>query len=442
MQRYVSLLFRPDLLENEDQHEGSDGGADDRADRAAAALRSQNVLHDKPDQHRAGNAEKDGQEAALRLALVSGRDGLGQNPRNSTHDNPPDNVSHITCKIALRAKGFQVPRDGHNLRVVSSEDFAVLTYEEQVARLQSLGEQALDRFGVEPVEINPLAHFENTSFYVKAATGDEFNLRISRPGQQSQATLQSEIEFLTALRAEGFRVPEPYQHRIVEVGAEGVPEERNVVLFRWMHGEFLRDKLTPVEARLIGQMMAQLHAFTTRWQRPPSFQRASLHAWALTERKPSRIDQPIEGLPEEDRLLLLELDKQARDMLRSLPQTPETFGLIHSDLHVGNVLVEDGHLNVIDFDDTGFGFLYYDFGAALGFHLLEPLYQPIREALLAGYEEVRPLPPNTRELLNAFIKIRMTGVSRWIMDRVDNPRLKDTGPSWVHGFCEGMRTLD
>ncbi len=326
--------------------------------------------------------------------------------------------------------------------MVSSEEFATLSYEEQVARLQSLGERALAHFEVELVEIKPLAHFENTSFYIKTATGEEFNLRISRPGQQSRTTLQSEIEFLAALRAERFRVPEPYQNRIVQAGADGVPEERNVVLFRWMHGEFLRDRLTPVEARLIGQTMAHLHDFAARWQRPANFQRANLHDWALTERKPSRIDHPIEGLPEEDRLLLLELDQQARNLLRSLPKTPETFGLIHSDLHVGNVLVEDGNLNVIDFDDTGFGFLYYDFGAALGFHLLEPLYEPIRESMLAGYDEVRPLPPNTRELLDSFIKVRMTGVSRWIMDRVDNPRLKDTGPSWVHGFCEGMRTLD
>lgn len=325
--------------------------------------------------------------------------------------------------------------------MISSEDFAALSYEEQVARLQLLGESALNHLQLETAEVKLLAHFENTSFYVRTAAGEEFNLRISRPGQQSTSTLQSEVDFLDALRADGFRVPEPYQNRIIEAETEAVPESRNVVLFRWMHGEFLRDKLTPVEARLIGQTMAQLHSFTRCWHQPSAFHRANLHDWAFADRKPSRIDHPIDGLPEEDRLLILNLELEARDLLQSLPQTPESFGLIHSDLHVGNLLLEGGQLNVIDFDDTGFGFLYYDFGAALGFHLLDPLYIPIRDALLAGYEEVRPLPPNTRELLDAFLKVRMNGVSRWIMDRVDNPLLKDVGPSWVHGFCEGMRTL-
>lgn len=324
--------------------------------------------------------------------------------------------------------------------MISPEEFAALTYEDQVSRLQTLGLQALEAFGVEALEIKPLVHFENTTFYVDSEQG-EFNLRISRPGQQSLSTLESELAFLMALRAKGFRVPAPYQGRIVTVGTEGIPEERNVALFGWMNGEFLRDKLTPVEARLIGQTMAKLHEFSVKWNPPSGFERANLHSWALQDRKPARIDNPIEGFAEEDRLMLLELEQEARILIQSLPQTPDIYGLIHSDLHVGNVLIGGDHLNVIDFDDTGYGFFYYDLGAALGFHLSEPLFEPIRDAMLGGYEEVRPLPPNTRELLNAFIKVRLSGVSRWIMDRVDNPRLKEEGPIWVHNFCEGMRTL-
>ena len=325
--------------------------------------------------------------------------------------------------------------------MISPQEFAALTYEEQTARLRVLGEIALLQLDLEWEEMKLLAHFENTSFYIRTTGGEQFNLRISRPGQQTKTTLQSEIDLLDALRTAGFRVPEPFRNQVVDVECDEVPEVRHVVLFRWMHGEFLRDKLTPSEAPLIGQVMARLHEFTERWQRPANFERSDLHAWALTERKPSRIDRAIEGLPEEDRLFLLDLEKQGRDLIQSLPRTPATFGLIHSDLHVGNLLLENGHLNVIDFDDAGFGFLYYDFGAALGFHLLDPLYVPIRDAILSGYEEVRPLPPNTGELLDAFVNVRMNGVSRWIMDRVDNPMLKEIGPSWVRGFCQGMRML-
>lgn len=326
--------------------------------------------------------------------------------------------------------------------MVTVEEFSALTQEEQIARIQELGERALVEFGVKPTEIKPLVHFENTTYYITSDQG-EFNLRISRPGVQTVDTLQSEMEFLTALRGEGFRVPEPYQNRLVTVGAPGVPEERHVALLGWMHGEFLRDRLTPVEARLIGRTMARLHDFSLRWERPTTFMRPHLYEWAISDRLPKRqFDEPISGLPEEDRLFLLELELEARAVFAELPRTPETYGLIHSDLHVGNLLLEDGHINVIDFDDTGFGFFYFDFAAALGFHLQGEQFVEIRDAMLSGYEEVRPLPPQTRKLLRAFLRIRMGGVSRWILDRVDNPQLRETGPEWVHQFCEGLRRLD
>lgn len=325
--------------------------------------------------------------------------------------------------------------------MISSEEFAGLTYEEQVANLQRLGEKALHDFGVQALEIKTLVHFENTTFYVNSPEG-EFNLRISRPGTQTLETIESEVHFLSALRSDGFRVPSPYQNRIVTNSDKEVPDERHSVLFHWMHGDLIRDQLTTSVSRLVGQSLAKLHEFVSTWERPATFYRAQLHQWLFNKRKPTRIDQPVDGLSEDDRYMLLQIEEEARVLVPTLPQTSDRFGLIHADLHGGNLLIEDGQLNMIDFDDCGFGYFYYDFGAALGFQLSDPYFQELKEAMLNGYEEVRPLPPQTRELIDFFIKLRMTGVSRWIMDRVDNPRLKEAGPEWVRRFCEGMRTLD
>ncbi|MBC8065600.1 MAG: phosphotransferase [Chlorobia bacterium] len=322
--------------------------------------------------------------------------------------------------------------------MISPEEFGAFTQEEQIARLQQLGEKALAEFGVSPIEIKPLVHFENTTFYVKCAEG-EFNLRISRPGQQTLATLESEIAFLHALREHQFRVPEPYLGKVVTVETQEVPEPRNVVLLRWMHGEFLRDRLTPKEARLIGIVMARLHEFAQTWKPPAGLERIHLHDWALQDRGVHRIDKPIEGLSEEDRRFVVDMDREARHALAKLEKSPLNYGLIHSDLHIGNILLEGEELNVIDFDDTGYGFLYYDFAAALAFHLNEERYEAIQEAMLEGYESIRPLPPQTIDFLPLFLRIRLGGVSRWILDRVDNPSLREVGPGWVHHFCQGLR---
>lgn len=323
---------------------------------------------------------------------------------------------------------------------ITEQAFTGLSQDEQIEGLRHLGLVALREFEVTPSEIRPLVHFENTTFNVNSPQG-EFNLRISRPGTQNLQTLESEIHFLTALRESGFRVPTPYQDRIVTAEHPSVPEPRNVALLGWMDGEFLRDHFSPVEAKLIGRFMAELHEFVGTWTPPAGFQRHHLRDWALEPRPTYRIDEPIEGFPEEDRMLILEIDEEIRAMHASLPRTAENYGLIHSDLHVGNVLLEGDHINVIDFDDTGYDFFYYDFAAALAFHLSEPHFFELQAAMLAGYQEVRPLPPNTVELLEPFLRIRVGGVSQWILGRVDNPKLREEGPQWVRHFCDGLRRL-
>ena len=45
----------------------------------------------------------------------------------------------------------------------------------------------------------------------------------------------------------------------------------------------------------------------------------------------------------------------------------ERFGLVHADLRLANLLVEDEKVNVIDFDDCGYSWFMYDFGTAVSF---------------------------------------------------------------------------
>ena len=304
-----------------------------------------------------------------------------------------------------------------------------------------LGEKALKAFEVVPSEIRSLVHFENTTFYVDSDKG-EFNLRISRPGPQSIGTLNSEILLLSALRGAGFRVPAPYQDRLVTIGIEEVPQERHVALLGWMHGEFRKQSLTPQMASDIGVLMAKLHEFTSRWRPPLGFTRNQLHSWIDEPRTGHPIEAPIDGLSEEDRSYLRRADIDARNLLRILPRTPESFGLIHADLHLGNLLFEGDEINVIDFDDCGFGFFLYDFASALGFRVNEPDFPAARQAMLEGYCSVRPLPPDTENLLDAFIKVRLNGVAHWVLERIDNPALREVGPEWATRFCAGMRKLD
>jgi Ser/Thr protein kinase RdoA (MazF antagonist) len=48
-----------------------------------------------------------------------------------------------------------------------------------------------------------------------------------------------------------------------------------------------------------------------------------------------------------------------------LPQDIDSYGLIHSDIHQQNMLVNDNHISVLDFDDCQYGFFALDIGIAL-----------------------------------------------------------------------------
>jgi Ser/Thr protein kinase RdoA (MazF antagonist) len=102
---------------------------------------------------------------------------------------------------------------------------------------------------------------------------------------------------------------------------------------------------------------------------------------------------------------------------------PDRFGLIHADLHFGNLVHHRGWPRLFDFDDLSFGFLAHDLIHCLYF--AESKERPaFREALLEGYAAVRPLPPELDTilpLLRQSFRLRAMG---WLTTRSDNPRLR------------------
>ena len=70
---------------------------------------------------------------------------------------------------------------------------------------------------------------------------------------------------------------------------------------------------------------------------------------------------------------------------------------------------------MIDFDDSGWGYRSYDLATALIQRVDDPAYDALREALLDGYQTVRPVMSQS---LPMFLMLRAMASCGWVMSRV------------------------
>jgi Ser/Thr protein kinase RdoA (MazF antagonist) len=105
----------------------------------------------------------------------------------------------------------------------------------------------------------------------------------------------------------------------------------------------------------------------------------------------------------------------------ALGDTPDTFGLLHGDLHQGNYLFRGAEVSAIDFDDCGWGHFIYDVAVTLSEVSALCHYPALREGLLAGYQRVRPLPAGLDRHLPAFLALRELKLVMWLLEERGRP---------------------
>ena len=315
-----------------------------------------------------------------------------------------------------------------------------MTDEEVEAHYGAAARAALAAFPLAVREVSPVTVSENVTFHVRGllagadAPGD-FVLRLHRPAYHSPASLNSEHLWVRALGDAGIAVPRPLRTRAGEefahVHVAGPDEWRPAGLAHWQHGEILGDALDDArDAALVaewygqlGALMATMHAQACGWTPPPGFERHALDADGLMGAAPfwGPFWEHPSFTPAERALLLATRDRLHAALLR-LGKPADTYSLIHADLHPGNLVLSEGRLHVIDFDDAGFGWHAYDIAVALLRVLPHRHGERIAAALVAGYRERRSLPDDVLALLPMFLLIRELALVGWVMLRPELAR--------------------
>lgn len=111
-------------------------------------------------------------------------------------------------------------------------------------------------------------------------------------------------------------------------------------------------------------------------------------------------------------------------------QFPERQGLIHADLHFGNILSAGEELVAIDFDDCGYGFHAYDLAVPMlslegmvGREKRKRLPE-FEGALISGYSAKKTWDHHDERIFPYLIAARRLAMLGWLSSRRDLPRLK------------------
>jgi Ser/Thr protein kinase RdoA (MazF antagonist) len=309
-----------------------------------------------------------------------------------------------------------------------------------------VAERALAAYDLSPDSTLRLLNLsENATYAVDDAdTGTRSILRVHRKNYHEPHEIASELDWLDALRRDGdvtvpTVLPARDGRRVVTVDHDGTP--RHVVHFEMVAGtEPDEQTLDTSDFHTLGRITAALHDHARAWSRPPGFGRFS---WDWTH---SLGDQPrwgrwedAVGVGDAERAVLARASALLRRRLAEYGTGADVFGLVHADLRLANLLVDgtgtNSKITVIDFDDCGFGWYFYDFGTAVSFFEDDPAVPEWQDAWVTGYRTRRPLPAADEAMLPSFVLLRRLLLLAWMGSHSHSKESQAMSITYAEGSC-------
>ena len=262
-------------------------------------------------------------------------------------------------------------------------------------------------------------------------------LRLHRQGYHTKPEIASELAWLTALQhLPGLNAVRPIP------GAQGLVTEidgRFLVAFAPIDGQELQpgDDLARWFAPL-GEITARLHLHARAWTPPQGFTRKRWDVETILGPNPHWGDwRQAQGLHPQGEALLARATEVLATKLHAYGTAPETFGLIHADLRLANLMVNGDRLTAIDFDDCGFGWWAYDLASALSFIETDPRLPDLIAAWVQGYTRIATLRAEDRAIIPSLIFLRRVLLTAWLATRADSDTAQSLGgPAYTRGTLD------
>ncbi len=309
-------------------------------------------------------------------------------------------------------------------------------------RLTQMARSAVPLYGLNPDSaVTMINHSENTTFRIDdPASGSKTALRIHRDDYHTKNGIGCELAWMQALREQAgvitpTPIPSPEGELINTVEAPDL-KPRNCVLFEFLEGEEPSEDELLGPFRVLGEISGRIHKHSESWQRPDNFERLHWDFEHMLGASPYWGDWREAPALDAGRIALIErLAEVMKRRLQAFGQAPHRFGLVHADLRLANLLIDNGKTQVIDFDDCGLSWFLYDLATALSFIEHREDAPQLVKAWIEGYRTVRELPAEDEAEIPTFLMLRRTLILAWMGSHSQTDLARELGPEYTAGTC-------
>lgn len=239
--------------------------------------------------------------------------------------------------------------------------------------------------------------------------GQGYILKIAHSSHRTQAQIESELDFVRYLYEQGGRVSKPILNRH-GIYTHMYPVDSGYFVLSSTEkatGKRPVDLLTnPILQFHYGQTIGHFHQLTQDYRRPEHIE--PRFAW---DQDPLILE--IKQYLDDNDAYIYEALQQTIHEIRQIPKTTHNYGLIHTDIHRSNFLVDaQNQLTVFDFDDASEHYVISDLAIAIFYSLF---FDPDRHQkapafilqLLKGYTSRYPIYKSDFLTLERFFRLRI-----------------------------------
>ena len=287
------------------------------------------------------------------------------------------------------------------------------------------------KFAIEAHSAKLLGDFENY-IYEGVRDGKKVILRYTHSSHRSYEQIISEIDWVCYLKKQGIQI---YEHYVSADGnmIETIAAQDGSYFFICCYEKLPGTRITwqdcentPAFIEKWGEVIGKMHHATKQYVKPNGVvKRLDWHEEDLLD---------LDIYQQHYTSTMLNNSKEVIEKVHALLKQEDNYGLIHSDLHLGNFNVHDNQLYLFDFDDSSYHFFASDLAIPLYYTLLsrnlteednEQFAQFFMRHLLKGYQRYNHLHEKDIQTIPLFLKLRDVSLYNAMLKKYDLENLSE-----------------